>query len=397
MSVAIVTPPAVAVQANPGAAAAADPAAAPTAAVSAKVTPQVAAEAPPKKSAAELKELSKAFLSGSSLPAALAPATVAAKEAGTLATGTTEGDSSTPGAPLEDPGDDSAETTLATADGPKWIKDLLSGLPDGAMPDWAPKRIVELVERSVAQNAAVREKDARIAELEEAATALRTDQPASFTGDPRGEFRKVTDPAALQNYLQSAQSWIDWARTVKPNEAGEIPNPDDTNGEAWTPAQVLARSQWAMGMKDGAQAQLTYLSGSTQTRTEIKKALPALYDSKSPEHGLAVQYLSTVPGIDHLPDRDALIARLVLGHQALEKRLKGSSAATAQTHGASTGNAGNPNTTAAASASPPVGKAPAVPLKSTSVPTPMTSLRKAAATGSKDAQREISRRFLETA
>lgn len=222
----------------------------------------------------------------------------------------------------QDPGDEAPEKVFESdAQVPDWLKGALDKLPEG---HWSRERIPKLIEKALEKSKTLAEKEARVAELEEKLAEVRATEPASAgLADARGTFRNIEDPAQIQANLKAAEAWYQWAVSVKPDEFGSIPNPETKDGEDWTLADVHRRIQESDHIRRAAKAQLDYLNDYGKTHQEVKKQFPALFDLKSEERKLAQYFMDKMPWLDSRGDKEAILARLVLGEQVLQKRAKG--------------------------------------------------------------------------
>lgn len=401
---------------NPGSSAVATPdASAPAAAVSSPAPkkavparPRAASPAAPVPapapqtalSAKELQDVSLAFLDGlpdeKAVPAATnPPAEAAAPDAATVpetaqpeaaAPVTDEASPETTGE-ITDPGDAHVEQVFEseTQDGPKWLSELMDKVKDGKpMPKWGPKRIKEIVDKALEKNAAYRELEARNVELEEQANALTTREVPKH--DVRGALAKVTDAEQLKQHQNHAQSWIDWATSVTPDESGLVLNPVDPNGEMWTLEQVHRKLAEENARARAAAAQLDFLAKSKPAKEEVLKVLPAMLRKETAEHKIAQRFLDSLPWLEQEGNRDAILARLVLGEQAIQKRANG-----VHTVDVTTAKPAAPATKTTASKPAAVST---VPVKSGNAPFDITELRNRKAAGDMSVQRQIDEAFL---
>jgi len=221
----------------------------------------------------------------------------------------------------QDPGEEAPEQVFESdAQVPEWLKGALNKLPEG---HWSRDRIPKLIEKALEKTKALAEKEARVVELEEKLAEVRATETASAESDVRGVFRNIEDPAQIQANLKAAEAWHKWAVNVKPDEFGNIPNPETKDGEEWTLADVHRRIQESEAIRQAAKAQLDYLNDYGKTHSEVKKQFPALFDLKSEERKLAQTFMDKLPWLDSRGDKEAILARLVLGEQVLQKRAKG--------------------------------------------------------------------------
>lgn len=321
----------------------------------------------------EHEALARAFLAnGEETPAAAAT--------------TTESQNAEPTEVEEQPlvPEESSPEAALNETGPDWLVSALQAVPEGALPDWLPDRLLKLAKSA----SKAKEQLAQVqAQLDEAKATL----PVKAEPTPEEPLAHITTEAELNQALtqakavvENAEAWIEWCADNReggetvPGDEGSWIDADQVKAKL---AEARAYKRWAQNQINAGPTRAEWVKKSAQTRAVVLKERPELLDRTSEEHQEMVSLLSKP------------LAAREDAYQIYADYLAGKEARQARERGVQTVQLGQKPVARPKVAGAPT-RAATPPVRAAGAPVDLTALRERARNGDENAANQMAQLFL---
>lgn len=164
------------------------------------------------------------------------------------------------------------------------------------------ERFSKLTAKLREKDTAISEKEARIAELEEALAIKGTPKAATTPGNPLAD---IEDETSLNERVTLARRIQRWCQA---NPEGGTPPGTETEISKETVEHWL---DWSYSVQDAAESHRKVLNSREQTRQTANQLYPTQFKAGHEDNKLRIKLLKEIPGLNTHPERDLIIGRLI--------------------------------------------------------------------------------------